>query len=409
MSPLRGPLTGVRIVDLSQAHAGPFGTLIMGDLGAEVIKVEPPGGELIHGINEPAIGDHGYYYSTLHRNHKNMVLDLSSPLGRGTFEDLVKISDVVFSNYRAGVMKRQKTDYDSLSKVNPRIIRCNISGYGEEGPYAAYPAYDIIGCGMSGVLSLSGEPGGVPVRPGGLALGDVAAGLYGTIAVLAGLAHRNNTGKGLQTEVNLMDAVISMEHILMQIYLLTGKVPGLQGGRHVTVSPYGIYRTKDGFITIGPSDIPKMFELMGVGWLLDDPRFIDGNSRKKNEKEFDKYFGGALMTKTTDEWVRILRDENDVVVGPVLNLEQVANSPQVKHNNMIWEMEADGMKYRTPGCPFHFPGVTEGNPEPPAHLGQHTEEVLTNLLKYSPEQVKAVEKEAEEALPRIQARLKQVI
>lgn len=407
MAITKGPLSGIRILDLTQAHAGPFGTMLLGDLGAEIIKIESPLGDMLR-LGEKKMSPILYYSLALSRNKKSLVLDLGSELGQKAFYELVKISDVVISNNRADVPKRQGTDFETLKKINPGIIRCNITGYGETGPYTDYPSYDIIACGHSGILSLSGEQGRAPVIPGGVALADMMGGIFGAFTVLAALVKREKDNKGAKIDTNLLDCLLLLQQVMFQAYFLSGNAPQLQGNRHIMVSPYGIYGTKDGFMTIGPSDGNKVIRLVGLEWMLDDDKFNSTPSRIMNRPEFDKFFEEALKKKTSDEWIKLLRDENDIACGPVMNFDKVVDDPQVKHNNMIREMEVHGEKYKTIGSIFKIENEIEGIPDPPPDLGEHTATVLKDLLDYSDEQVNSILTENEDAVPRLKKRMKQL-
>ena len=407
MTITKGPLKGVRILDLTQAHAGPFGTLLLGDLGAEIIKVEPPTGDMLR-MGKKKVETSLYYSIALSRNKKSIVLNLGSEHGKKAFYDLVKISDAVISNNRGGVPERQGTDFETLKKINPGIVRCNISGYGETGPYRDFPSYDIIACGHSGILSLSGEKGRPPVIPGGIALADMAGGIFGAFSVLAALVKRNRDGEGMKIETNLLDCLLLLQQTMFQRYYLTGNAPGQQGNKHFLAFPYGIYATKDGYMTIGPSDSDKVLKIAGLDWMLHDKKFKDADSRCLNGDEFNKKFQDALLNKTSDEWIKLFRDENDIACGPVENYDQVVNDPQVLHNNMIWEMELHEEKYKTVGSIFKFPGVLEGDPTHPPDLGEHTEKILKDLLGYSDKQIKEILTENEKTLPELKKRLKSV-
>ncbi|MDY6934752.1 MAG: CoA transferase [Spirochaetota bacterium] len=404
----KGPLNGIRVLDLTQAHAGPFGTMLLGDLGAEIIKLEPPPGELMR-MGNPEVTISHYYMIGLNRNKKGLALNLKGELGKKTFYELVKESDIVFSNYRADVPKRQGTDFETLSKINPRIIRCNISGYGDTGPYIGYPAYDIIACGHSGILSVSGEPGEGPLIPGGIALADMMGGICGTLSILAALVKRNNDGKGMELNVNLLDGLLVMQQVMFQNYFLMGNEPGFQGRRHTVGAGYGIYNTKDGYITLASLDQDKVLKLIGLEWVIEDPRFKNIIDRLTNKDELDKCFEDALIKKTTDEWLKILRDENDIACGPVLNFEQILKDPQVMENEMIIEMELKGEKYKTIGSLFRFfnkagESLIAGDPEPPPDLNEHIDEILKNVLDYSAEQINEVKAENEATMSKIKER-----
>ena len=225
-------------------------------------------------------------------------------------------------------------------------------------------------------------------------------------SVLAALVKRAGNGKGAKIEINLLDSLLLLQQVMFQNYFRTGDVPERQGNRHIMASPYGIYATKDGFMTIGPSDANKVMKLVGLEWMLSDERFKDTHSRILNRPAFDKHLEEALLKKTTEEWIRILREENDIACGPVLDYPQVVNDPQVKHNNMIWKMEVHGEKYQTIGSIFKMPDEIEGEPDPPPDLGEHTKEILKSLLSYSGDCIDALLKENESALPRLKRRMK---
>jgi crotonobetainyl-CoA:carnitine CoA-transferase CaiB-like acyl-CoA transferase len=398
MAITNGPLSGIRVIDMSQAHAGPFGSMLLGDLGAEVIKLEPPTGDLIR-FGDPNVTTFNYYVLSLNRNKKSIILDITSELGKKAFCDLVKKSDVVYSNFRAGVSKRQGSDYETLKKINPDIIRCNISGYGETGPYEAYPAYDIIACGHSGLLSISGDPEtNKAVIPGGIAFADMMGGIFGALSVLSALISRDKDKKGAEANTNLLDSLIFMQKVMFQHFFTGGGEPGFQGNRHTILPTYGIFSTKDGNITLAPpTNDNLLIDVMGLGWMLEDPKFDNVVSRVLNKVEFTEIFEEKLLEKTTNEWLKIFRDENDIPSGPVLDYDDIANDPQVAHNEMVKEMELKGEKYKTIGSVFKFSDPIKGEAEPAPDLGQHTSEILKNILGYSDEIIKKIKIESDAA------------
>jgi crotonobetainyl-CoA:carnitine CoA-transferase CaiB-like acyl-CoA transferase len=404
---IEGPLSGIRVLDCTQAHAGPFGTLLLGDLGAEIIKIEPPTGDMLR-LGQKEVSPLLYYIVGLSRNKKSLVLDLSGPKGKQAFYDLVKISDVVISNNRPDVPLRQGTDYETLEKINPGIIRVNISGYGETGPYSNFPSYDIIACGHSGILSISGEPGRPPVTPGGIALADMLGGFMAAFQTLAALVGRGRDGRGAKLSPNLLDSLLLFQQVMFQSYFVSGNPPGPQGNRHLVATPYGVYQTADGYITIGPTDADKVASLVGLGWMASDERFNSAMNRMLNRSEFEKHLEEALLKKTSAQWLKILRDENDIACGPILNYEQVINDPQVQENAMITQMEAGGQTVKTIGSVFKMPGKITGEPEPPPDLGQHTRQILESLLNYDDAAINEVLAENEAAVPRLKGRLKKL-
>jgi Predicted acyl-CoA transferases/carnitine dehydratase len=280
---IKGPLTGVRVLDLTVAHAGPFGTKLLGDLGAEILKIEPPNyGEMVRHLGpfagDPDIGM-GAYMVAMGRNKKSVTLDLYTKSGREAFHDLVKVSDVICDNQRPDGMKRIGADYDTVRKINPRIISCSIFGYGTSGPYLGRPSYDDIAEGISGMTSLCGEKDGRPIRSP-VAIADISSGIFSVVGIITALYEREHTGKGRRVEVNLLDSCMSLMDTHYAIYYLTGKVPGPQGSKHPTTPMLGAFKTKDGYMMLGPS-WPRICRAINLEELIDDPKF---NTRLKDMK-----------------------------------------------------------------------------------------------------------------------------
>lgn len=388
---VKGPLTGVRILDLSQAHAGPYGGQILGDMGAEVIKIESPVGDM---LRFPGVPDGGYYIKALARNKKGIVLDLRTKTGKEAFYDLVKVSDVVYDNFRVGAMKRLGADYETLKGINPRIISASITGYGASGPYAEFPSFDDIAQAMSGMSSLCGEPGGGPMRSGA-AVADVCAGTFSSYGIVIALYKREKTGEGCRVEVNLLDTCMALLDNMFQFYFAYGSVPPAQGTKHPLTPLLGYFKCRDGYIGIGPS-WPRICRVINKEWMIDDPRFKTQGDRMMNKKDMEQEIEEALLEADVETWLELMRVE-DMPVGPVNTLDKVVEDPQVIHNKAVIEMEHPVYgKMRAVDCPIKMPGSISGEYTPPPILGEHTEEVLKGILGYSDEKIAALKKEEEE-------------
>lgn len=401
---MTGPLTGVRVLATEQILAGPYGSMILGDLGAEVIKIEPPAGEQIRVSNPPPShkGEPGYFLA-FNRNKKSIVLHLKTKTGLQAFYDLVKISDVIWDNNRAGVMERLKVDYDTLKQINPKIICCSVTGYGGSGPGAGRPSYDIIAQGMAGLLLQTGEPGGNPIKPAP-ALADISGALFGALGVIAALWHRERTGQGQRVETNLLDGAMALLSMHYALYFLNGVVPPPVGAGHLQAAPFGAYKTQDGWITIGAS-WPRIARTLGIEYIIDDPRFTTLEDRLKNRKELDAIITEALSRMSSETWLEILR-RDDIACGPIYNLDQAPQDSQIQYNNMILTLNHSlGGKIKLVGNPIKMPSIhTEEYTAPPT-MGQHTHQVLAELLGYSHEEIEGLEAEQKIRLTRMQKRV----
>ena len=382
-----GILDDVRVVDLSHAVAGPSGSQLLGDLGAEVIKIESPGGDFSRG-SAPRLGPDGFFYLAVNRNKKSVVLDLYSESGRGAFHDLVKVSDIVFDNLRPGVLERLQGDYQTLRGLNPRVISCSITGFGPSGPYRDHPAYDDIPMGLSGAYSLCGEPGGRPMRMP-LHAADLAAGFFAVTGVLCALLRRERTGLGGNVAVSMLDAVMYYMASDFQSYFISGDPPAASGSRHPRAPMVGVFQTRNGYLVLGPS-WPRIARAIGREWMISDPRFATVDKRFENKKELEDLIEEGLRQADTEDWLEILRAE-DVAVAPVNSLDQTVRDPQVLHNRTIVSMKHPALgEVRGIDCPIKVGGEEAGDHTPPPVLGQHTEEVLRGLLGYPPEKMAAL-------------------
>ncbi len=382
---MSGLLAGIRILAFEQAIAGPYGSMLLGDLGAEVIRIESPEGEMSRNCAGPQHNGVSYYYLAFNRSKKSMVLDLETELGKEAFYDLVKVSDVVWDNYRPGVMDRLELNYDALKNINPKIITCSITGYGPSGPYRDYPSYDIIAQGLSGLMSINGEPNGPPLKVG-IALGDLAAGVFASLGVSAALASRERTGKGQKVNIAQLDVMVSILAYQMSYYFCGGGVPQRLGSGHLSVIPYGAYETKKGYVTLGIG-WPRIARTLGVDWMVDDPRFATQDARWKHREEFEAVFREQLMKAEAKDWMELFRVD-DIPGGLVKTMDEVAEDPQVWHNNMVISMEHPlGGQIKLAGNPIKMPGSIEEQYSPPPLLDQHTDEILSELLGWTKEKI----------------------
>ncbi|KAF0121575.1 MAG: formyl-CoA transferase [bacterium] len=403
---MTGPLTGIRILDLSHAHAGPYGSQLLGDLGAEVLKIEPPGrGDIVRGIN-PSLKGESYYTLALNRNKKSITLDMYTESGKEVFYDLVKISDVVFDNFRAGAIERLGADFETLKKMNPKIISCSITGYGTAGPYKDRPAIDDMVQGIAGSLSLAGEPDGGPLRPG-IAIADLSGGFFGAMGVVVALYERQKTGKGVRVDVNLLESTMSLMSNHFQMFFLSGKPPAPQGKRH-PAAPIGVFQTRNGYLTLGLS-WPNIVHVLDRSWLLDDPRFDTMEKRLKSKNELESIMEDALMEKDTEEWLELFK-EHDIIGGPINTLDMVEKDPQVIYNQTIINMDHPLCgPIKAVATPIRIKDCMDGTHEPPPTLGQHTDKVLKGLLGYSNEKIMSIQKEAGEHAKELAKHVKEKI
>ena len=393
------PLSGIRVVDLSQALAGPVSTRILGDLGAEIIKVEPPGvGESSRRMGTTFVAGESYYYMIFNRNKKGITLDLRSEQGREIFHRLASLSDVVLDNFRPGVMARLKADYDTLKKINPSIICCSVSGFGQEGPYHNRPVFDSVIQALSGAMSVTGEPGRPPAVMG-FAVTDIGGGYGATIGVLAALMSRERTGEGRQVDLSLLDIQMTFQGHLSEVYLGGGNVPQPGGSVQSANLPNGAFRTMDGKYLQIHCATQKFYELLadaisasvdGLGGLREDRRFITLDGRRENWADLKAVLDSAFATKSSDEWMELLGDE--VPIAPVNTIAEAFQDPQVLHRNMVVEAEhPTAGRYRMPGNPFKMGQEGEEVFCAAPLLGQHNLEVLGGLLGYSEAEVEVLE------------------
>lgn len=387
---MEGPLSGVRILALENYLAGPVASMTMGDLGADVIKIEPPQGDLSRMTFGPNHQGESSHFLSWNRNKRDIVLDLRTKSGLTVFYDLLKISDVVINNFRYGVMDRLGAGYAKLKEINPRIISVNLTGMGPTGPSRDRPSVESTAAGLSGILSVTGEPDGRPIRPGP-AVSDLANAQYAVIATLGALYQRENTGVGQNIDVSLLGASVAYMGYHISYYSCSGVVPGPLGSGYPFTAPYGAYKTADGYVVLGPC-WPRIARAIGAEWLTDDPRFSTPEARLKHRKELDIEIEKCLAQATSEEWLDIFYLE-DIVAGPLKKVDEVMADPQVNAINMILTLDHPlGGQIKLAGNPIMAESI-HGKHRPPPTLGQHTDEILRDLLHYTPEQIQSLKAE----------------
>jgi formyl-CoA transferase len=388
--PIEAPLRGIRVLDLSRVLAGPFCSMILSDLGAEVIKVEMPGEGDDTRTYPPFIGGLSSYFMSVNRGKKSVTLDLKKAEAREAIYRLAERSDIFLENFRPGVTARLGVDYENIRKVNPGIIYCSISSFGQTGPYASWPGYDIIIQGMGGLMGITGEPGRPPVRVG-IAISDIGAGMWAAIAILAALRVREKTGVGQYIDISLLDGVVSWMTYAAGIYFATGRPPERMGSAHPSMVPYQAFEAGDGkylLIAAGNDRLwATLCEGMGLKELAEDPRFSTMDRRVENRGELIPILEGEFRKRPRDEWLERLR-RLGFPCGPVYTLDEVFRDPHVLSRGMLIEMEHPELgviKQIGPPMKFSETPCTVGSPPP--RLGEHTEEVLRAVAGYSDEEI----------------------
>ena len=384
--PIEGPLTGIRLIDLSQgAGGGPYCTQLLGDLGAEVIKVEPPQGEIARDISAANSG--GIDFVSLNRNKKSVIIDLETKSGKQVLHDLVKLSDVVVDNFGTGILEELEADYETIRQLNPKIISASIVGYGSSGPYNKDAVYDHVAQAISGMASICGDIDGKPIIQPTLVAEHTAGGdlAYGIIATLY---ERERTGIGKKLEVNLIHSCMGVMLMPLQFSLMVGMDPPPQGTRDPGTPILGFYRCKDGkYLAVGPS-WPRIARVLDMEWMIDDPQWNSTAARAFMKPLMcDLLEREGFQKAAAEDWLEILRAE-DIPSSWLNTLDEVIKDPQVIHNKAVISMHHP--KYgdvQGINCPIRIVGATTGEHSPPPVLGENTKDVLRDILCYSDEQL----------------------
>ncbi len=380
------PLAGIRVLDLTQFLSGPYATQILADLGADVIKLEPPSGDPIRVVPPHFVEDTSLYFLCINRNKRSIAVDMKVAEGRALVKKLALASDIVMENFRPGVLDRLGLSAAELRKEKPALIWCSISGFGQDGPYRNKPAYDMIVQALSGGMSLTGEAGGAPVRAG-VPVGDLGAGLYSAIAVLAALHRRQATGLGETIDISMLDCQAAMLCYQAAYHMHSGVVPGRQGSGHESIPTYRAFEAKDQNYIVITANTERMWQglaraLSHPEW-TSDPRFTTNKERLANKPVLVPMIEAAFLTKTADEWIPILEAE-EIPVGAVNPLDRVVKDPQLNLRNMVLDLESDdGAHARVMGNPIKFSECAPEAAAYPRALGADTAAVLGEVLDLS--------------------------
>ena len=383
------PLSGVRILDLTLLMAGPYCTLILGDLGAEVMKIETPGvGEAGRGVPPHFFEGESAYFIAMNRNKKSITLNLRTDEGRDIFYALAKKSDVVIDNFRPGVLKRLGADYESLKAVNPRIISCSITGYGQTGALNDGPASDLTIQARGGIMSYTGEPGRMPVKMGA-PIGGLAGGIFAAHGILAALYQRERTGRGQQVDVSLLDCQISLLTYRGQYYFVGNEIAQPVGSGHASTHPVRAFKTKTFDIVVDCNTQKVFVELCGMigrPELAENPKFRLREDRYKNKEELYSILEELFLSKSGEEWMELL--EERIPISPINTVDRALVDPQVLSRNMVVEVEyPNGKRLKILGNPIKMSEIKKQVFSVPPQLGEHTDKVLKDYLGYSNEEI----------------------
>lgn len=397
---MAGPLQNIRVLDLTRVLAGPWATQVLADFGAEVIKVEKPGeGDDTRGWGPPFLtnpdgsrGDAAYYLSA-NRGKQSVAIDMAKPEGQKLLQELARHSDIVMENFKVGGLKKYGLDYESLKTINPKLIYCSITGFGQTGPYAQRAGYDFMIQGMGGIMSITGQPDGTPgAEPvkTGVAFADVFTGLYATIGVLAALHHRDKTGEGQYLDLALLDTQVAVLANQALNFLVGGKAPKRLGNAHPNIVPYQTFATEDGFIIIAVGNdrqFREYLKIAGVPEIADDPRFLTNRDRVGHREALIALLIEPMKRRKTAEWITAL-EAAAVPCGPINTLDQVFADPQVQARGLDVRLaREDGTE--TPGVanPVRFSATPVEYSKAPPALGNATEDVLRRILGLTLEEV----------------------
>lgn len=392
-----GPLEGLRVLDLSRVLAGPVCSMLLGDLGADVLKVEQPGvGDETRSWGPPFYKGESAYFLAINRNKRSLTLNLKDPRGLALLTRLVQASDILIQNFRPGTLARLGLGYAEAARLNGRLIYASVTAYGSSGPGAAKPGYDFIAQGVGGLMSITGLPDGPPTKVG-VAVVDVVAGLLLTGLILAALHRRERTGRGEEVETSLLQAAVALLINVASNYLVSGEVPGRWGNAHANIVPYQTFATADGHLNVAIANdgLWRTFcQIIGEPAWAEDPEFATNAARTRNRERLVPLLAARFARLPTAAWLTRL-EAAGLPCGPVNTVAEVLADPAVRHLKMVQEVEHPTLgKVPLLGIPFTLAGSPSVIRRPPPRLGEHTGEVLEEVLGISPEDVEALRREA---------------
>ena len=390
------PLEGIIVLDLSRILAGPYCSMLLADMGAEVIKVERPvKGDDTRAFGPPFIEGESAYFLSINRGKKSITVNFKKDEGREIIYRLIKKSDILLENFRPGTLDKIGLGYKDIEKINPQIIYASISGFGQSGPERLKAGYDLTVQGMGGIMSLTGDPSGPPYKVG-TSISDILAGIYACQGILLALIARNKNGKGQKVDISMLDCQVSLLTYQAGIYFATGLVPKRKGNQHPTICPYETFKASDEYINIAIGNDKlwqKFCDLLGLKEIKDDPKFSSNPKRVENRDELFLIIGKIIREKKAQEWLKIF-DGEGIPAGPILSVDKVLSHPQVLAQEMVVEVNhPKSGKIKLTGIPVKLSATPGSIDKPPPLLGEHNDEVLSNILGYSKEEIKSLKKE----------------
>ena len=376
------PLESILILDLSRALAGPYCSMMLADMGAEIIKIEMPGrGDDSRSWGPPFVEGESAYFMSVNRNKKSITLNLKSEKSKEIIEKLIKKADIIIENFRPGTMDKLGLSYENVAELNPEIIYASISGFGQDGPYRLLPGFDQVIQGMGGLMSVTGEPGGSPIKVG-VAVADIAGGMFAAYGIMIALFNRQRTGKGQMIDVSLLDSQVAWLTYRAGSFFASGKIPQPLGSGHPNIVPYQAFKASDTYVNIAAGNDQlwqKFCSAVGLEDIVENPKFATNAKRVENRNELVNIISNIVSSKNAQEWLDILTKAG-VPCGPIYTLDEIFTDPQVLHRNMVKDLDhIKAGKIKVTGVPVKLSATPGEILTAPPVLGQHTKEILLEL------------------------------